>query len=83
VKFARYLVQKRIGPVDFFRRPAEERQNFVRLSGIDFRLRDDYGSAHVGLDGSAAALPTPSTSNTQTRAAIPGVPRPGSKPFGG
>lgn len=80
VKFARFLVSRRISPMEFFRRAAEDRQNLVRMSGVDFRLRDDYGNAHIGLDGAKGSGISPAVGLTRS---VPSATKPGSKPFGG
>ncbi|MGH7143588.1 MAG: hypothetical protein ACREJ2_05560 [Planctomycetota bacterium] len=80
VKFARFLVARRLSPAEFFRRSPEERQNFVRLAAVDFRLRDDYGTAHLGLELSKGSGVQAALSGT-TRS-LPSS-RSGPKPFAG
>ena len=79
VKFARFLVTRKIPPADFFRRGKEEQQNMQRLSGIDFRLRDDYGTAHMGLEASKSSGVVPAL----PRSTAGPITRTNQKPFGG
>lgn len=79
VKLARNLMSRKLPPAEFFRRGVDERQNLVKAAGIDFKLREDYGNFHLGLEPSKASGVKPAL--TATRVGVP-TTRPGSKPFG-